>query len=208
MTEPELSATRRSLHAVAELVLAGPQYRASGRIRLRVTPLGFATITDPDLRVEGPLLIAADGAPVAVQGRTPAALGEQVGVIAGRPEGVYPDESGFALDEPLTLDADHLDTILRALATGDDALRAFAPADPPTLWPEHFDVAIRVGDINYGASAGDTYLDEPYAYIGVADVPSGDFWNAPFGAAQPMSAFEAAPALVEFFAEGRQRASE
>ena len=33
-----LVATRRSLHGVAELVIAGPQHRATGTIRLRVTP--------------------------------------------------------------------------------------------------------------------------------------------------------------------------
>jgi hypothetical protein len=31
MGHDELAATRRSLHGVAELVLAGPQYRATGR---------------------------------------------------------------------------------------------------------------------------------------------------------------------------------
>jgi hypothetical protein len=34
--------TRQSLHGVAELVLAGPQYRQSGTIRLRAVPGGFA----------------------------------------------------------------------------------------------------------------------------------------------------------------------
>ena len=42
------AATRRSLHGVAELVLAGPQYRTSGSIELRVTPGGFATTVAPD----------------------------------------------------------------------------------------------------------------------------------------------------------------
>ena len=40
----ELAATRRSLHGVAELVLAGPQYRATGKLRLGVVPGGFATV--------------------------------------------------------------------------------------------------------------------------------------------------------------------
>ena len=43
MDEDRVVATRRSLHAVAERVLAGPQYRAAGTIRLRVTPGGFGT---------------------------------------------------------------------------------------------------------------------------------------------------------------------
>ena len=47
------AATRRSLHGVAELVLAGPQYRTSGSIELRVTPGGFATTVAPDLGSKG-----------------------------------------------------------------------------------------------------------------------------------------------------------
>ena len=45
MGNDELAATRRSLHGVAELVLAGPQYRATGRLRLGMVPGGFATTT-------------------------------------------------------------------------------------------------------------------------------------------------------------------
>ena len=36
-----LTATMLALHGVAELLLAGPQYRASGTIRLRVEPGGL-----------------------------------------------------------------------------------------------------------------------------------------------------------------------
>ena len=55
------------------------------------------------------------------------------------------------------------------------------------LWPEHFDIAIRVDDVNYGVSPGDDYLNEPYAYVGVDPVPDDEFWNAPFGAARPLA---------------------
>ena len=44
---------------------------------------------------------------------------------------------------------------LGALSLGHDALIAFAPAQTPVLWPEHFDVAIRVDDANFGVSPGD-----------------------------------------------------
>lgn len=53
MGNQELAMTRRSLHAVAELVLAGPQYRATGKLRLRVVPGGFATVLAPELRAIG-----------------------------------------------------------------------------------------------------------------------------------------------------------
>jgi len=50
MDERSLAVTRRSLHGVAELVLAGPQHGRGGGIRLRVVPGGFGT-TDGDFRV-------------------------------------------------------------------------------------------------------------------------------------------------------------
>jgi hypothetical protein len=76
------------------------------------------------------------------------------------------------------------------------------------LWPEHFDVAIRVHDVNFGVSPGDGFCAEPYAYVGVASVPADDkFWNAPFGAAVPLREFSDAPAVAGFFAAGRERAS-
>ena len=54
------------------------------------------------------------------------------------------------------------------LTRGHDALIAFAPAETPVLWPEHFDVAIRVQDVNFGVSPGDGFIEEPYAYVGVS----------------------------------------
>jgi len=61
MDERSLAVTRRSLHGVAELVLAGPQYRQGGGIRLRVVPGGFGTVNRRDLRVEGDALITSTG---------------------------------------------------------------------------------------------------------------------------------------------------
>ena len=52
MDEHVLATTRRSLHAVAERVLAGPQYRATGSIELTVLPGGFGQ-SHGSLRVEG-----------------------------------------------------------------------------------------------------------------------------------------------------------
>jgi hypothetical protein len=70
------------------------------------------------------------------------------------------------------------------------------PARPGTrastiqLWPEHFDAATTVTDargtsVNLGFSAGDSFVDEPYLYVGPGGPERpGDpaFWNAPFGA--------------------------
>jgi len=204
----ELAVTRRSLHGVAELVLAGPQYRVTGKLRLGVVPGGFATTTlTPGLRVDGALVAGAGGTTVPIAGRTPRAIGAELGVAAGRPEGVYDGGSGVDPDETLALDPDQASLICGALGRGHDALVAFAASETPVLWPEHFDVAIRVHDMNFGVSPGDGFIAEPYAYVGVSSPPAGDkFWNAPFGAARPLGELPDAPAVTRFFAEGQQRA--
>ncbi len=202
----ELAAARRSLHAVAELVLAGPQYRATGRLRLRVTPGGFATAFQPDVRVRGARVEAGENL-AEISGQTARALGARLGVASGKPGDIYPDGCGVGIDEPLALRFDHAAVILDALALGNGALAAFAPAQTPVLWPEHFDVAIRVDDVNYGVSPGDGFIAEPYAYVGVGQVPAGDaFWNAPFGAARPLRGLDGLGGAVAFFTDGRQRA--
>ena len=208
MGNDELAATRRSLHGVAELVLAGPQYRATGRLRLGVVRGGFATTTlSPGLLVDGSRVAGAAGVTAAIGGRTPRAIGAELGVAAGRPDGLYEDGSGVDPDETLVVDPVHADLILGALALGHDALVAFAAGESPVLWPEHFDVAIRVHEMNFGVSPGDGFIAEPYAYVGVASPPAGDrFWNAQFGAAAPLRDLPDAPAVSGFFAEGRERA--
>jgi hypothetical protein len=202
----QLAMTRRSLHAVAELVLAGPQYRATGKLRLRVVPGGFATALAPELRVVGTGVVGAGGAAVPIDGHTARAIGAELGVQAGRPEGAYADGAGVDPGETLTLDPGQADVLLSALLVGHDALVAFAPAETPVLWPEHFDVAIRVDDTTFGLSPGDGFIEEPYAYVGVSRPPAGDaFWNAPFGAAVPVTELPDAAAVTAFFAEARTR---
>ena len=208
MGHDELALTRRSLHGVAELVMAGPQYRATGRLRLGVVAGGFATTTlTPPLLVDGSRIAGAAGVTAAIGGRTPRAIGAELGVEIGRPEGLYADGSGVGPDETLAVDPGQAGLIMGALALGHDALTAFAAGESPVLWPEHFDVAIRVHDMNFGVSPGDGFCPEPYAYVGVASAPAGDgFWNAPFGAAVPLREFPDAPAVAGFFAAGREHA--
>jgi len=206
MGNQELVIARRSLHAVAELVLAGPQYRATGKLRLRVVPGGFATVLAPELRAIGTGVVGDGGAAVPIDGHTARAIGAELGVTAGRPEGAYADGADVGPDQTLTLDPGQSDVILGGFARGHDALIAFAPAETPVLWPEHFDVAIRVQDANFGVSPGDGFIEEPYAYVGVSRPPAGDaFWNAPFGAALPLSELPDAAAVTAFFAEGHRR---
>jgi hypothetical protein len=196
----EPTTTRRSLHAVAELIMAGPQYRRSGTIRLRVTPGGFGTIAEPDLRVEGHELVAGS-VRLPLHGASLQELGVATGADAGAPEQLYTDGSGAAPEDVLTVDAAAAELLARSLALGDAALRDFAPDTTPVLWPEHFDLGIAIDKVNYGVSLGDGYLDEPYAYVGPWEPRDGAFWNAPFGAARPLTELDDVPA---FFAEGRR----
>ena len=206
MGQEVLATTRRSLHAVAELVLAGPQYRDIGKLRLQVIPGGFATIGAPAVQAVGTQVTNGGGVAAAISGRTARALGEELGVTAGRPDGAYDGGSEVDLDELLTLQAGQAAVVMGALSLGHDALIAFAPAQTPILWPEHFDVAIRADDTNYGVSPGDGFSEEPYAYVGVSAPPAGDaFWNAPFGAALPLRQLPDVASVTAFFAEGRSR---
>jgi hypothetical protein len=79
MGHDEQAVTRRSLHGVAELVLAGPQYRATGKLRLAVVPGGFATVLAPRLRVDVSRVMAENGATAAIGGRTPRPRSGQAG---------------------------------------------------------------------------------------------------------------------------------
>ena len=196
-----LAATRRSWHAVAELVLAGPQDRASHSIKLRVVPGGFATTKEPMLRVERGFLVRGDDR-LPLDGTTPAALGTAVGARAGAPAGRYEGGSGVAPDEVLTIDAGAVAMLAGAFGLGDAALRTFQPEATPVLWPEHFDVGITVDEVNYGVSPGDDFLGEPYAYVGPWQPRTGPFWNAPFGSARPVADFTTVDALVAYFTEG------
>ena len=205
MTHP---ATRRSLHAVAELLLAGPQHRRAGTIRLRVCPGGFRTVAEPQLRVDGVDLVAGDHR-LPIPGRTCAELARAAGLDVGRPDGLYHDGSGVTPDEPLDLDPAEARWLEECWNAGDRALRRLAPDQEPVLWPEHFDVGTRDRDTNFGVSPGDGFLAQPYAYVTPPAPRSGPFWNAPFGAARPMRDLDsAAPdAVLDFFTEGRDRAT-
>jgi hypothetical protein len=202
----DLVATRHSLHALAELVLAGPQHVLTGRIVLTVTADGFSTILEPHLSVSRTELVTRDGRRIPLDGRTIAAVAEDAGIIPHSLDDVYSDGSGLDEHHVLTVDADAATEIFDAFARGDAALAAFAPDEARSLWPEHFDLGITRNEANYGVSPGDGFLDVPYAYVGPwsRDGLSGPFWNAPFGAARPVAEIDD---LVRYFAEGEALAS-
>jgi hypothetical protein len=201
--EHTVGATRRSLHAVAEHLLAGPQYRAEGTIRLVVTPGGFGRLRGP-LRVEATDLVG-DGVRVPLRG-TVAELAAAVGVEPGPPADLYHDHADLGPDDPLTVDPAAAALLLDWFARGDAGLRRFAPDVDPVLWPEHFDLAVTVDEVNYGVSPGDAGHALPYAYVGPFTLRTGQFWNAPFGAARAAELLPDADAVAAFFAEGRAAA--
>jgi len=205
MSDPTLSTTRRALHGVAELLLAGPQYAACAEISLRVTPGGFGTTHTPDVRVVGAELVAG-GRRTALDARTPRQLGEAVGIEPATLDQVYRDGSGVALDDVLSVAPDAAARLEAAYSLGDAALRAFAPDETPILWPEHFDIGVTIEAerVNYGISPGDAHIGVPYMYAGPWTPPPVDeFWTHPFGAAR-----ELPPTLdevVDFFEQARAR---
>ena len=73
------------------------------------------------------------------------------------------------------------------------------------LWPEHFDLAITLAEVNYGVSPGDDEIPEPYAYVGPWTPLVGTFWNVPFGAARALAELDGVGAVVDFFGEGARR---
>ena len=203
MDEQVLSATRRSLHAVAEQLLAGPQHRAQGTIRLQVTPGGFGQVAGP-WRVEGDKLVGPD-VRVPLTG-TIAEVGKAAGIEAGAPS-IYSDHADHAEGAALAVDPDAAAELADWFARGDAGLRAFAPDEEPVLWPEHFDLGIAVDEVNYGISPGDAGHAAPYAYVGPWTPREGRFWNAAFGSLCAAEQLPDAEAVAAYFGAGREAAA-
>lgn len=205
--DPNFAETRRSLHGVAELLLAGPQHAACAEISLRPTEDGFGTTHTPDIRVVG-VEVVTEERRAPIDGLTPRRIAEALGIEANGLGDVYRDGSGVGPDDLLAVDAEAAAQIATAYAVGEAALRKIAPDETPILWPEHFDIGVTSDEVNYGVSPGDSHVAEPYAYVGPWTPPEqDDFWNASFGAARPMSEFADADAVAAFFEEGRERLS-
>jgi hypothetical protein len=210
--------TRRSLHAVAEHVLAAARYHATGRIGLMVTPGGFATppFDGQVVRVERTeLIVEHEGheerrAPLT----TIRAAAELVGVTPGMPPEVYRPATPLDLDAELEVGSEAAGLLAGWLALGQEALGQIAGqlrdelGEQPTectLWPEHFDLARSSAEVTYGVSPGDDAISEPYAYVAPWARPlPGDqgFWNESFGAALVRHNVQGLDDLVAFFRAG------
>jgi hypothetical protein len=209
--------TRKALHAVAEHVLAPALHAATGRIGLRATPGGFGTPSFPvagterQVRIDGTDIVVDHGASTR---RAPLRTLRQAATIVsidpGAPESVYPPTTALDPDAPLAIDPSAAAAIHDWFQLSAEALeqfrRAHEPLRPTTaqLWPEHFDLAIRMGDVNYGGSPGDDEHGSGYAYVGPTGLDGLDdeFWNEPFGASRDRTDLRSSDDLVAFFEIG------
>jgi hypothetical protein len=175
---PTFVTTRRSLHRVAEHVLAPLSYAALGKIGLRPAPGGFRTqeFGDRCLTVaDGEL----DGTPL--DGAQLMDLRAAHSVVATI-ELPYAAETTLD-DEPLRVDK------VACTALGDwyafvaTTLRAIeTPAfSEQQIWPEHFDLAADADEVTYGGSPGDDTYAEPYLYVAPWDKSASDTFDDPWG---------------------------
>ena len=140
-------------------------------------------------------------------------LAAAASVDYGPPTDVYPLRDPMPIDAVLTIDPIAAEMVHRSLYAGGFALTQVLPDGHPVLWPEHFDVACAADEVNYGVSAGDDAHPMPYAYVAPwnwsAAPRTGEFWNAPFGAAYTLDLAHDVDALaadvVGFLTDGRAR---
>jgi hypothetical protein len=183
-----LADTRSALHRLAEHVISPARAHANGKIGLRFTRGGFGTpffAHDVQLRVAGQELVVQTGelertAPITT-------LADMAGHVGST---LLPQAPAGA--ETLDIDAAASAFIGDWFGFGASVLeelraRAADELEPSRvqLWPEHFDLAVEIGEeddgrrAGYGASPGDELHPEPYLYVVPwGEISPGDLWNA------------------------------
>ena len=177
-----LDSTRRSLHTLAEHVVTPARYHVNGKIGLRQTFRGFGTPFFGDsrqIRVEASELVIDSGAS---EERRPittlAEAGNFVGVEPGGPDDVYrcttPRDPNIVLPIDEHASGCIADWFGFAASVLEELRAEATEGEAPSrvqLWPEHFDIALEMGDesaakrAGYGASPGDEVHNEPYLYV-------------------------------------------
>jgi hypothetical protein len=207
------------LHAVAEHVLAALRYHAEGRIGLVATDGGFGTppLEDVLARVEhNELVVVRDGATLRRPITTLGAAAKACGIEPGAPD-VYTPVTPLTVDTPLPIDERASARLAAWYSFAWAGLERVAGGSAqPTLWPEHFDAAVDLGDQSlgtagtFGASPGDGEHELPYLYVTHwSDAVDDPFWNdgAFPGASLTYEALlevpDPAAVADEFFATGR-----
>ena len=224
--------TRKQLHTLAEHVLAPARHRVNGKIGLRFTRGGFGTPffgDDEQIRLEGDEVVRQHGHRETRQKlTTPEEVAQLAGIRCGAPRDVYRPTTAIDPDERLDIDpvgARYLGDLYGLGTSVLEELRArVTPEETPSrvqVWPEHFDVALELGDQNageragYGLSPGDDNHGAPYLYVVPWDeCPSDAWWNGTYfaGARCDLSELLEAPdqreCALDFFEEGRRRLRE
>lgn len=222
-----LADTRAAWHAVAEWVVAPARHGANGRIGLRWTRGGYGTPffgNDRQVRVDGTDVVVVENGEVKRRKLTTLYEAARfVGVAMATSTGVYEPTTLWNSHRAFRLDpaaAEFLGHWFGLGASVLEELRAEVSmsyaASRVQLWPEHFDLAVDMGNdsigkrANYGASPGDATHPEPYFYVGPwGDARPGDddYWNESFGASLPFSAIVDADnqreTALAFFRRGR-----
>lgn len=217
VADAALAATRSAFHSLAEHVLAPDLHRATGRIGLRATPGGFG---QPEHLVDGARRrVRIDGASLVVDHdaageswhpiTTLRAAAELVDLPVGSATGVFEPSSPSDPDAPLLVDVVAARSLGGWFAFVDLAIeelrRRHHDLSPTVvqLWPEHFDLATAISEVNFGGSPGDDQRPEPYLYVGPwSPPPVGGFWNEPYGAALARSDVPDLGAALDFFETG------
>ncbi len=219
MDDDALGRTRAAMHAVAEHLLAGDLARRTGKIGLRVTPHGFG---QPEvleggvrrrIRIDGTHLVVLDGDRERWHPLTTGAeLATVAGAQLGPPTGAYEPETVLDPSASLAVDAEAALALTGWFALVADALEvvraAHRDAEPTIvqLWPEHFDVACTIDEVNLGGSPGDAEHPVPYLYVGPWTPRSGPFWNEPWGASTSWRSIPDVASAVAFLEDGLRRA--
>jgi len=126
------------------------------------------------------------------------------GVEPATSTGAYEPSTAWDAGAPLAADPDAAEFLGHWFGLGMSVLEELRADVSPSyaasrvqLWPEHFDLAVDMGNdskgkrANYGASPGDAEHPEPYFYVGPWNVARpGDkkYWNETWGASLPFSA--------------------
>ena len=204
------------LPPVAVRVLAAARFEATGHMGLVPLPGGFG-IPETDHRrlfvVDGELSDGTRTEVLTTLGEAGAFAGVDLHTVAhpalemaAEPDAALGVDKASA--EVLADWFGFVQEMLEALVATADA------SDTPSsiqLWPEHFDLAMELGETgyraNFGGSPGDDFESAPYLYIGPHERREGTFWNAPFGAVltyselldgnDPMAFFQHGKAMLE-----------
>lgn len=207
-----LVTTRLSLHRLAAEVISPVRQRATGgRIALEARLGGFGTHPLPAggwAGVRGTDLIVV--APTGAERTEPITSLRAAAFFVGAPDALT------LPDDPLVVDPGSAARLADAFAGGTQALASLvaeaSAADDASridLWPEHFDVAITLGDestgarATYGVSPGDDDHAEPYAYVGPWTMPQdATGWSA-VGFSGAETPFTGAADTLAFFRDRR-----